>query len=232
MSLPVPVCEHRWDDLSPAEAAALQRAWRERVIEQDRLAAPLRTVAGVDASYDRGSPVVHGAAVLCDAVTGELLEVQGARLGSAFPYVPGLLAWREIPVLLSALAKLTRLPDLILCDGHGRAHPRRFGLACHLGVLVDRTAIGCAKTRFVGTGREPGRRRGSAQPLCDGGEIVGLSLRTRTGVRPVYVSVGHRVSLETAQRLVLELAPRYRLPEPLRAAHHESNRLRAATAAD
>jgi deoxyribonuclease V len=143
-----------------------------------------------------------------------------------FPYVPGYLSFREVPPLLAAFEGLERPPDLVLVDGHGRAHPRRFGIACHLGVLLDLPTVGCAKSRLVGAHREPGPRRGATTRLVDGDEVIGVVLRTRPGAKPVYVSVGHRVSLSRARSLVLRLAPRYRLPEPIRAAHAEVNRLR------
>jgi deoxyribonuclease V len=134
------------------------------------------------------------------------------------PYVPGLLSFREDPAVLAALRRLRATPDVLLYDGHGLAHPRRFGVACHIGLIVDRPAIGCAKSRLVGMHREPGWRRGSAAPLLDGGEVIGSVLRTRDGVRPVFVSVGHRIDLRTARRIVLACALRHRLPEPTRLA--------------
>jgi deoxyribonuclease V len=136
-----------------------------------------------------------------------------------FPYAPGYLSFRETPALLAALAGLRRRPDLILCDGQGLAHPRRFGLASHLGVLLDVPTIGVAKSRLVGTHGPVPEARGAWVPLRDGAETIGAVLRTRAGARPVYVSVGHRVSLETAVETVLRCAPRYRLPEPVRRAH-------------
>lgn len=207
-------------------ARALQERLRSRVEDCDRLG-PVQRVAGADVSYDRRSPVLFAAIVVCDARSGEVLEVSGARARARFPYIPGYLSFRETPALLEAARGLRRAPDLLLCDGHGRAHPRRFGIACHLGVSLDVPAIGFAKSRLVGTHREPGPRRGAHVPLRDDGERIGEVLRTRTGVKPVYVSVGHRVSLATARRWVLRLASRYRIPEPIRAAHREVNRLRA-----
>jgi deoxyribonuclease V len=136
----------------------------------------------------------------------------------AFPYVPGLLSFREIPVVLDALGKLRHPPDLLLCDGQGYAHPRRFGLACHLGVLTGIPAIGVAKSRLIGEYAEPGSNKGDWSPLMDGGEVIGAVLRTRDNVNPVYVSVGHRIELDAAQRIVLACATRYRLPEPTRLA--------------
>ncbi|MDX1609546.1 MAG: deoxyribonuclease V [Halofilum sp. (in: g-proteobacteria)] len=205
---------HRWD-LAPREAVALQQELRERVEQRDRLG-PIRHVAGVDVGFEAGGTVTRAAVAVLD--WPRLNEVERAleRRETAFPYVPGLLSFRELPAIIAALERLRTVPDLVLCDGHGRAHPRRFGIACHLGVLADLPAIGVGKTRLVGQDAEPGRERGARAPLVDRGEPVGLVLRTRTGVRPVYVSPGHRVSLETAAELVLAAAPRYRLPEPIR----------------
>jgi deoxyribonuclease V len=196
------------------------------VIETDALPGTLRLVAGADVSYDRGSPVLYAAVVVFDADSLEIVEIGAATLRVTFPYVPGYLSFRELPPLLAAFEKLRTRPDLVLCDGHGRAHPRRFGLACHLGVALDLPTIGCAKSRLVGEHREPGTRRGAHTRLRDGGEGIGEVLRTREGVAPVYVSVGHRVSLATARRLVLRFSPCFRVAEPIRAAHAEVNRLR------
>jgi deoxyribonuclease V len=183
-------------------------------------------VAGVDISFDRRSPILSAAVVVLDADGGEILERSGVRTRAGFPYVPGYLSFREIPPLLEAFARLECRPDLILCDGHGLAHPRRFGLACHLGVLLDLPTIGCAKSRLVGSHREPGPNRGARAALRHDGEPIGEALRTRTGVKPIYISIGHRVTLPTARRLVLRAAPRWRIPDPLRAAHTEANRIR------
>jgi len=215
---------HDWD-LAIPEARALQEQLRGRVIERDTGRAP-RLVAGADISFDRSSPELHAAVVVLDAESLEVVEIAAVRARARFPYVPGYLSFREIPPLLEAFAKLEAAPDLIVCDGQGRAHPRRFGLACHLGVLLDRPTLGCAKSRLVGDYREPGPRRGAHTRLRDAGEVIGEVVRTRSGVKPVFVSVGHRISLETARRTALQLAPRYRLPEPVRAAHREVNRLR------
>jgi deoxyribonuclease V len=208
------------------EARALQERLRSRVIERDALPAKLRLVAGADVSYDRGSPVLFAAVVVLDASSLALVEVAAASGRATFPYLPGYLSFRELPPLLEAFAKLRTRPDLVICDGHGRAHPRRFGLACHLGVALDLPAIGVAKSRLVGEHREPGPRRGAHAALRDGGEVIGEVVRTQPFVAPVYVSVGHRVSLANARRLALRFAPRFRLPEPTRAAHAEVNRLR------
>jgi deoxyribonuclease V len=220
---------HDWD-LAVPEAGALQERLRSRVVAEDRLGA-VRRVAGVDVSYDRGSPLLYAAVVVLDARTAEPLETAGVRAEARFPYVPGYLSFRELPAAIEAFEKLRRRPDLVLCDGQGQAHPRRFGLASHLGVWLDVPSIGCAKSVLVGTYREPGARRGCHTRLRADGETIGEAVRTRAGVKPVFVSVGHRVSLETARRWVLRLARGARLPETTRAAHREVNRLRAGGAA-
>ncbi|MHC4506428.1 MAG: deoxyribonuclease V [Planctomycetota bacterium] len=217
---------HDWG-LSVPQARALQERLRGRVVAEDRLG-QVRRVAGVDVSYDRGSPVLYAAVVVLDARTAEPVETAAARAEARFPYVPGYLSFRELPAALEAFEKLRQRPDLVICDGHGRAHPRRFGLASHLGVWLDVPSIGCAKSVLVGEFREPGARRGCHTRLRVDGETVGEAVRTRDDVKPVFVSVGHRVSLETARRWVLRLARRARLPETTRAAHREVNRLRAA----
>ena len=219
-----PALRHSFD-LTIPEARALQERLRSRVREAE-LPHRLRRVAGADVSYDRGSPVLFAAVVVLDPATFEVIESVGVEARARFPYVPGYLSFREIPPLLEAFAKLSERPDLIVCDGQGRAHPRRFGLASHLGVTLDLPTIGCAKSRLVGEHREPGPRRGASAPLRHEGEVIGTVLRTQAGVKPVYVSVGHRVTLAAARRWVLALAPRHRLPEPIRAAHAEVNRLR------
>lgn len=207
---------HAWS-VSPRDAVAIQRRLAARVqpVAPER---PIRYVAGVDSSFSRDGARCIGGVVLFDVVEGATLEQHTASAPLEFPYVPGLLSFREAPAILAALRKLRRRPDAILCDGHGLAHPRRFGLACHLGVILELPAIGCAKSRLIGTHRDPARARGSRTPLVDGTERIGSVLRTREGVRPVFVSVGHRIDLATAERVVLRCAARYRLPEPTRLA--------------
>ncbi|MEH0819090.1 deoxyribonuclease V [Micromonospora sp. CPCC 205739] len=175
-------------------------------------------VAGLDVAYAERGDLLAAAVTVLDAATLAVVDraVSVGRL--AFEYVPGLFAFRELPALLAALDGLTVRPELLVCDGHGLAHPRRFGLACHLGVVTGLPAIGVGKTRLVGEWTEPGPRRGDGTPLVDGGEPVGRVLRTRDGVKPVFVSVGHRMSLDNAVDQVLALTPRYRLPETTRTA--------------
>jgi deoxyribonuclease V len=182
----------------------------------------LGTVAGLDVSYagDR----LAAAVVVLDAMTLETVEEVVVTGTPTFPYVPGLFAFRELPALLEALEKLTVQPDLLVCDGYGLVHPRRFGLACHVGVITGLPSIGVGKTAFIGTYGPPGQGRGDASPLLVDGEVLGRVLRTQRGIKPVYVSVGHRIDLDTACRHVLALSPRYRLPETTRRADQLSRR--------
>ncbi|MEV7419602.1 endonuclease V [Streptomyces sp. NPDC089919] len=205
-----------------AEARAVQDELRTLVVLDEPGPAPGRgLVAGVDVAYDDGRDLVAAAAVVLDAATLEVVEEATAVGRVSFPYVPGLLAFRELPTVLAALEALNAVPDLVVCDGYGLAHPRRFGLACHLGVVTGLPTIGVAKNPFTFTHRDPAPGRGESEPLCaaDGTE-VGRALRTRAGVKPVFVSVGHRVSLDTACAHTLALTPRYRLPETTRRADH------------
>jgi deoxyribonuclease V len=151
------------------------------------------------------------------------VDLAVARTPVTFPYIPGLLSFRELPVLLRALEQLHVVPDVFIVDGHGRAHPRRMGIACHLGVLLDLPAIGCAKSILCGTASLPANRAGAWSPLVDGTEQVGAALRTRDGTTPVYVSIGHRVSLDSAIEVVLKCCRRYRLPETTRYAHRAAD---------
>ncbi|MEU1072210.1 MULTISPECIES: endonuclease V [unclassified Streptomyces] len=203
-----------------AGALAVQDGLRGRVV-LDEPGPPPGTglVTGVDVAYDDERDVVAAAAVVLDAATLEVVEESTAVGRVAFPYVPGLLAFREIPTVLAALGALSTGPGLVVCDGYGLAHPRRFGLASHLGVLTGLPVIGVAKNPFAFAHEEPGARRGEASALVDAdGEEVGRALRTRDGVKPVFVSVGHRVSLDNACAHTLRLTPRYRLPESTRRA--------------
>ena len=207
---------HRWD-VTPAEARAIQERLRERVIRCDRLG-KVACVAGVDVGFEQGGRVTRAAAVLLSFPELELRDQHLVRRPTRFPYVPGLLSFREVPAILGALEELDGTPDLLLCDGQGLAHPRRFGLACHLGVLTGLPSIGVAKSRLIGEHEEPGVEKCSWVPLRDDGETIGAVLRSRRGVRPLYISIGHRVTLETAIAYVLACTPRYRLPETTRLA--------------
>ncbi|MEV6425863.1 endonuclease V [Streptomyces sp. NPDC051662] len=202
------------------EARAIQDELRGLVV-RDEPGPPPGTglVTGVDVAYDDERDVVAAAAVVLDAATLTVVEEATAVGTVAFPYVPGLLAFREIPTVLAALEALSSDPGLVVCDGYGLAHPRRFGLAAHLGVLTGLPVIGVAKNPFTFSYEQPGGRRGDSSPLlADGGEEVGRALRTREGVKPVFVSVGHRVGLANACAHTLRLTPHYRLPETTRRA--------------
>jgi len=214
------------DELSPAEAMALQRRLARRVVQEDRLRA-IRNVCGVDVHYVEGSGTACAAAALLSFPQLELREHAIARRRVAFPYIPGLLSFRELPAVLAALERLSIGPDLILCDAQGISHPRRFGLASHLGLVAGLPSIGVAKTRLIGEHGALPARRGAWVPLVDRSERIGAVLRTRAGVKPVYVSIGHRVSLETAVAYVLACTTRYRLPEPIRWAHRLAGARRA-----
>ncbi|HWC84568.1 MAG TPA: deoxyribonuclease V [Pseudonocardiaceae bacterium] len=204
----------------------------QALAEQDRLRplvrraglrmSEVRTVAGLDVSYAKDSDWLVAAVVTLAADTLAPVERHTVAGTAIFPYVPGLFAFRELPTLLNALALLETAPDVLVCDGYGLAHPRRFGLASHVGVLTGVPSIGVAKTAFVGEYTEPAAERGAYTELRDGDEVIGRVLRTRDGVKPVFVSIGHAVDLDTATELVLALTPRYRLPETTRAADHLS----------
>jgi deoxyribonuclease V len=209
---------HRWD-LSVREAIALQKEVATAIERRDRLG-DVRTIAGVDVAYGRlgRTADARAAAVLFDAATLEVLERAAIEMAISFPYVPGLLTFREAPAAIAAIEALRLRPDLLLCDGQGLAHPRRCGFASHLGLALDLPSIGAAKSRLTGSHEEPGSERGDWMPLLDDGEVIGACVRTRPGARPIYVSIGHRVTLETAIRFVLRCTTRYRLPEPTRLA--------------
>jgi len=209
---------HPWT-LDYAEAVAVQERLAGRV-EQGPPLAEARTLAAADVSGGRRGEWIAAAVILVDAATMDVLEIRRAGMQARWPYVPGCLSFREIPVALKAFERLSRRPDVVLCDGQGRAHPRRLGLASHLGLALDVPTIGCAKSRLVGEVQGTlGRKRGSRAPLVDAGERIGTVLRTRTDVKPLYVSVGHRIDLASAEHWVLATATRYRLPEPSRLAH-------------
>lgn len=218
---------HAWD-VTPSEAIRLQETLRGRVVMRDQSSRTFRTVAGMDVSYDRRSPWLFAAVVVLSLPSLDVVEQAAVRTRATFPYVPGLLSFRESPAGLAAWERLRARPDCLLCDGHGYAHPRRFGFACHFGLLVGLHTIGCAKSILAGECEEPGVERGNIADLVCDGEIVGAAVRTREGAKPVFVSVGHRVSLRRAVETVLACSPRYRIPEPIRRAHALVNRLRSA----
>ena len=208
---------HPWD-VSPNEAIAIQQRLR-RFIRTDRRCPEPATVAGIDVGFDDGGRVTRAAVAVLEFPSLRPLETSIAKIETRFPYIPGLLSFREIPAILAAMDKLRQTPDLILCDGQGFAHPRRLGLACHLGLWLGLPAIGVGKTRLIGINGNVPDRKGAWTPLLDGEEVLGAVLRTRAGVKPVYVSVGHRITLEQSIHYVLACTTRYRLPETTRLAH-------------
>lgn len=199
------------------EAIAIQQELRKKVITTDDLGT-VKYVAGVDAAYIEGDSITRAAVAVLSFPNLQVKDSAIAIRPTSFPYVPGFLSFREVPAVLDALEKLSITPDLIICDGQGIAHPHRFGLACHLGILTEIPTIGAAKTLLIGKHAELPLERGSWQPLIDNGETIGAVLRTQKGVKPVYVSGGHRVSLPTAIDYVLRCAAKYRLPETTRVA--------------
>jgi deoxyribonuclease V len=217
---------HSWD-LDPTDARALQSELATRV----DVSTPLpdwQTLAAADVSYNKYSDWLYAAVIVVRADTLEPIERVGLVGKATFPYIPGLLSFREAPVVLEVFRKLKNRPDVVLCDGNGIAHPRRIGLASHLGLWLDLPTIGCAKSLLCGTYAELGPERGARSPLIDRGDVVGSVVRTRARVSPVYVSPGHRCDLESAVAVTLACAVKYRLPAPARMAHDYVNELRRA----
>lgn len=215
---------HPWD-VTPKEAVAIQQQLRSNIVSE-KISKPIRTIAGCDISFDKGSDVVYAGVVVLKLP--ELVEVarSTAIANVKFPYIPGLLSFRESPAVLEAWTHLQTMPDALIVDGQGLAHPRRFGIACHLGLLLDLPTIGCAKSLLIGKFEEPASPAGSFSHLMDKEEIVGVALRTQNNVSPVFVSIGHRVTLEDAIQLVMQCSRGYRIPEPIRQAHLLVNALR------
>jgi len=211
-----PIITHPWA-LSEDEAIHLQKKLATQVIKEDKLN-EIRYIAGADVAYAKKNDELIAAVVILDVNTLEVIETVIAEDKAQFPYIPGLFSFRELPSLIKAFAKLKNTPDLIVCDGQGIAHPRRFGLASHLGVIFDIPTIGCGKTLLLGKHDEPDKTRGSVSPIVHNNEIIGNVLRTQDRINPIYISIGHRILLETACKWVLRLSPKYRLPETTRKA--------------
>ena len=209
--------DHSWN-LTPAEAIALQEQLRQHIVTEDQLGSVQR-VAGVDVGFEEQLTITRAAVAVLSYPGLELIETAIARRPTRFPYVPGLLSFREIPAVLAALERLATAPDLLLCDGQGIAHPRRLGIASHLGLITDIPSIGVGKSRLFGTYGKVPEQKGEWTPLRAGNEVIGAVLRTRPGVKPIFVSPGHRISLETALAYVMGCTTRYRLPETTRHAH-------------
>jgi deoxyribonuclease V len=203
---------------SPEQAIALQQELRGQVLLSDCLG-EVRYVAGVDVGFEAEGAITRAAVAVLQLDDLQVCDRAIARRPTTFPYIPGLLSFREIPAVVDALAKLTISPDLILCDGQGTAHPRRFGIACHLGLIINRPTIGVAKSLLVGKHADLVDEKGHYQPLIHRGETIGVALRTRVGTKPIYISPGHRISLDTAIAYVMRCTTKYRLPETTRHAH-------------
>jgi len=216
---------HNWD-LSCARARELQEvlARKVRIVSLEK---PPKTVAGIDCAFSRDKKRIGAIVVVLEYPSLQILETVSATAPVDFPYIPGLLSFREAPVCLTAAGRLRIAPDCFLMDGQGIAHPRRLGLASHLGLWLDRPTIGCAKSRLIGTFEPPAAEKGSHAPLMDGPDAIGAVLRTRTNVKPLFVSVGHKCTLDDAMEITLTCTPKYRLPEPTRLAHQQITRLRA-----
>lgn len=219
---------HSWS-LTPKAAVALQRQLAGSIDVKQPLK-KCKLIAGADCSYNRFSPTLYAAVVVLSTEDWSIVETQGVVSTASFPYVPGLLSFREVPIVLEAFAKLQSKPDAVMCDGQGFAHPRRFGLACHLGLWLQLPTFGCAKSRLIGAHDEPGPDVGATAALRDKGKIIGTVVRTRDGVKPLFVSAGHRIDLKSAVQWTLRSARGYRVPEPTRQAHLAVNRMRMADA--
>jgi len=231
---------HEWD-LSYAEARQMQTELSGRVQVVSLRKEP-RRIAGLDCAFSKDGKRIFAVVVLLEVTSSqrgpssaaqpfelEHVETVSAEQETKFPYIPGLLSFREAPVCLEALTMLDREPDLLMIDGQGIAHPRRLGLASHLGLFLDKPTIGCAKSRLIGRFEEPGGEKGDWSPLTDKNELIGAVVRTRSRVKPIFVSVGHKCRLEDAIRMALACTTRYRIPEPTRLAHQAVSRLKQAT---
>lgn len=218
---------HPWS-VTPAEARDIQRELRTQLVAHVPPRFAPRLIAGADVSMELNSTRGYAGIVVIDAESMETVDQSVVDVQIDFPYIPGLLSFREIPALLAAWERLDARPDVVIFDGAGYAHPRRFGLACHAGMVLDVPSIGCAKSILVGRYEHLGAARGSTAPLIDRGEVVGMALRTRTNVQPVYVSIGDHMDLDTAVSIVLRMAVEYREPETTRRAHRLVNDRRRA----
>jgi deoxyribonuclease V len=215
---------HSWT-VNCSQAMEIQKKLSQ-MVESTPLKQPVNYVAGADISYSKGDNRLFAGVVVLTFPDLQKVEEVRAKTEVTFPYIPGLLSFREAPPLLAAFARLQHDPDVILIDGQGIAHPRRLGLASHLGVILGRPTIGCAKSRLTGQYTEPGEQKGDRSPLQHDGEIIGMVLRTRRKTRPIFVSIGHLIDLDTAVSIVLACTRTYRLPEPARQAHILANRIR------
>jgi deoxyribonuclease V len=218
---------HNWN-LSYSQAIALQKSLSEKVQLIELKSRP-KTIAGIDCAFSRDKKRIIACVVLLKLPGFEPIETENAVQKLAFPYIPGLLSFRESPACIAAVEKLKCKPDAFIIDGQGLAHPRRFGLACHLGLFFDKPTVGCAKSRLTGSFEEPAPEKGSFSPLKDGDETIGAVVRTRTNVAPVFVSVGNKCLLKDAIEIILNCVTKYRLPEPTRLAHQLVSTLKLKT---
>jgi deoxyribonuclease V len=218
---------HNWN-LSISQAVALQKSLSSKV-RMIRLRNQPKTVAGIDCAFSKDKKKIIACVVLLKLPGFELIETVNTVQKLGFPYIPGLLSFREAPACIAAVEKLKHQPDAFLIDGQGTAHPRRFGLACHLGLFFDKPTIGCAKSRLIGSFEDPAIKKGSYSPLKDGQETIGAVVRTRTNVNPVFVSVGNKCMLDDAIKIVLNCTTKYRIPEPTRLAHQMVSILKLKT---
>lgn len=217
---------HPWQ-VSTHEAAEIQKRLRQKIVISPINFEKIDYVAGADVSFSRYSEDIFAAVVVLSYPELNLIEEATASVKASFPYVPGYLTFREGPALVEAFKKIKTEPDVVIFDGQGIAHPRGFGIASHMGVLLNKPSVGCAKSLLVGKYEEPARTRGSTSRLLDkNGKQIGLVLRTKDNVSPVFVSIGNRITLEDSVKIVLTCATRYRLPEPTRKAHNLSNKIR------
>ena len=211
------IAPHVWN-VSVSEARAIQEQLQSQIIQYDQFDAP-RYVAGIDVGFEANNTITRAAVAVLRFPDLELVESQISRLPTVFPYIPGYLSFREVPAVLAALNQLQQRPDLLLCDGQGIAHPRRFGIACHLGLITDIAAIGVAKSRLCGQHGEIPPKKGQWTPLFDGNDTIGAVLRSREGVKPLYISPGHKICCSTAVKYTMACITRFRLPETTRWAH-------------
>ena len=208
---------HDWE-VGASQAREIQSSLAKKVMTQNKVVSP-RLIAGIDISATDAQGVARGAAVILRYPEFGIVEVKVAEGRITFPYVPGLLSFRESPLILAACEQLCNVPDLVLIDGQGIAHPRRCGLASHVGLFLDLPTIGCAKSILCGRHEPVGQEAGSHAELFDNGELIGAALRTKPGVRPIYISVGHKIDLASALQWVTKCCRGYRVPEPTRLAH-------------
>ncbi|MCJ7777494.1 MAG: deoxyribonuclease V [Sedimentisphaerales bacterium] len=218
---------HNWN-LSYSQAIALQKQLSKKV-RSTRLKNKPKTIAGIDCAFSRDKKRIIACVVLLKLPGFEPIEMENATQKLTFPYIPGLLSFRESPACIAAVEKLKHEPDAFIIDGQGIAHPRRFGLACHLGLFFDKPTVGCAKSRLTGSFEEPALEKGSYSPLKDGRDIIGAVVRTHTNVEPVFVSVGNKCSLKDAIEITLNCTTKYRIPEPTRLAHQLVSALKLKT---